>query len=63
MISYANQVALQAVGLSFVLGARIPQLPDVVLSAANGCYDPDSPRPGHALDHHPLRSSICLTAN
>ena len=24
----------------------------------NGCYDPDSLRPGHALDHHPLRSSI-----
>jgi hypothetical protein len=30
MISEANQVALQAVGLSFVLGTRIPQLPDVV---------------------------------
>ena len=24
----------------------------------NGCYDPDLLRPGHALDHHPLRSSI-----
>jgi Transposase DDE domain len=30
MISEANQVALQAAGLSFVLGARIPYLPDVV---------------------------------
>jgi hypothetical protein len=30
MISAANQVALQAAGLSFILGARIPQLPDVV---------------------------------
>jgi len=30
MISEANQVALQAAGLSFVLGARIPHLPDVV---------------------------------
>jgi DDE family transposase len=30
MISEANQVALQAAGLSFVLGTRIPQLPDVV---------------------------------
>ena len=30
MISEANQVALQAGGLSFILGARIPFLPDVV---------------------------------
>ena len=30
MISEANQVALQAAGLSYILGARIPCLPDVV---------------------------------
>jgi hypothetical protein len=30
MISEANQVALHAAGLSFILGARIPYLPDVV---------------------------------
>ena len=30
MISEANQVALQAAGLSFILGAKIPFLPDVV---------------------------------
>jgi transposase len=30
MISEANQVAVAAAGLSFVLGTRIPQLPDVV---------------------------------
>ena len=30
MISEANQVALQAAGLSFILGARIPYAPDVV---------------------------------
>jgi Transposase DDE domain len=30
MISEANQVALQAAGLSFILGARLPHLPDVV---------------------------------
>jgi Transposase DDE domain len=30
MISEANQIALQAAGLSFILGARIPYLPDVV---------------------------------
>jgi hypothetical protein len=30
MISEANQVALQVAGLSYVLGARIPFLPDVV---------------------------------
>jgi len=30
MISEANQVALQAAGLSFILGARIPHPPDVV---------------------------------
>jgi Transposase DDE domain len=30
MISEANQVSLQAAGLSFILGTRIPHLPDVV---------------------------------
>jgi transposase len=30
MISEANQVALQAAGLSFILGTRIPHLPDVL---------------------------------
>jgi hypothetical protein len=30
MISEANQVAIQAAGLSFILGTRIPFLPDVV---------------------------------
>ena len=30
MISEANQTALQAAGLSYILGARIPYLPDVV---------------------------------
>ena len=30
MISEANQVALQAAGLSYILGTRIPLLPDVV---------------------------------
>lgn len=30
MISESNQVALQAAGLSYILGARIPFLPDVV---------------------------------
>jgi hypothetical protein len=30
MISEANQVALHAAGLSYILGARIPFLPDVV---------------------------------
>jgi len=30
MISEANQIALQAAGLSFILGARMPHLPDVV---------------------------------
>jgi len=30
MISEANQVALQAAGLSYILGARMPYLPDVV---------------------------------
>jgi hypothetical protein len=30
MISEANQVALQAAGLSYILGARIPFVPDVV---------------------------------
>jgi len=33
MISEANQVALQAAGLSFILGARIPFLPGVVRMA------------------------------
>jgi hypothetical protein len=30
MISEANQIALAAAGLSFILGTRIPYLPDVV---------------------------------
>ena len=30
MISEANQIALQAAGLSYILGTRIPFLPDVV---------------------------------
>jgi len=30
MISEANQIALQAAGLSYILGARLPYLPDVV---------------------------------
>jgi hypothetical protein len=30
MISAANQTAIQAAGLSFILGTRIPYLPDVV---------------------------------
>jgi hypothetical protein len=30
VISEANQVALQAAGLSFILGTRIPYLPDAV---------------------------------
>jgi len=32
MISEANQVALQAAGLSYILGARIPYLPDVQIA-------------------------------
>ena len=34
MISEANQIALQAAGLSFILGTRIPQLPDLVRDGA-----------------------------
>ena len=34
MISEANQVASQAAGLSFILGTRIPYLPDVVARMA-----------------------------
>src|SRR4051794_6950403 len=30
MISEANQVAMQAAGLSYILGTRTPYLPDVV---------------------------------
>ncbi len=30
MISESNQVAMQSTGLSYILGARIPFLPDVV---------------------------------
>lgn len=30
MISEANQVDLKAAGLSYILGARIPFLPDVI---------------------------------
>jgi hypothetical protein len=30
MISEANQMAIQAAGLSFILGTRIPHVPQVV---------------------------------
>ena len=43
MISEANQVALQAAGLSFILGARIPQLPDVVRRMARQASRPGRP--------------------
>ena len=39
MISEANQVALQAAGLSYILGARIPFLPDVVREWRDGHPD------------------------
>lgn len=42
MISEANQVALQAAGLSYILGARIPFLPDVVREWRDG-------HPGEAI--------------
>jgi hypothetical protein len=43
MISEANQVALQAAGLSFILGARIPFLPHVVREWRD--KHPDEPVP------------------
>jgi DDE family transposase len=43
MISEANQIALQAAGLSFILGARIPYLPDVVREWRD--KHPDEPIP------------------
>jgi hypothetical protein len=43
MISEANQTALQAAGLSFILGARIPYLPDVVREWRD--KHPDEPIP------------------
>jgi hypothetical protein len=42
MISVANQTALRAAGLSFVLGMRIPFVPDVVALAR---YPPRRSRP------------------
>lgn len=46
MISESNQVALQAAGLSFILGARIPYLPDIVRQWRDN--HPDEP-PGDGL--------------
>jgi hypothetical protein len=43
MISEANQVALKAAGLSFILGTRIPFLPDVVREWRDN--HPDEPIP------------------
>jgi hypothetical protein len=37
MISEANQVALQSTGLSYILGASIPFLPDVVRACPMWC--------------------------
>lgn len=46
MISRANQVAIEAAGMSFILGARIPQVPYVI--AAWHREHPDQPVPdGH----------------
>ena len=44
MISEANQVALQAAGLSFILGTRIPYLPDVVREWRDKHPDEADPR-------------------
>ena len=43
MISEANQIALQAAGLSFILGTRIPHLPDVVREWRDNHPDQDVP--------------------
>ena len=43
MISEANQNAMQAAGLSFILGARIPYLPDVVREWRDNHPDEDIP--------------------
>jgi hypothetical protein len=48
MISEANQIALQAAGLSFILGTRIPYLPDVVREWCGKHLDQDVPD-GHIL--------------
>jgi hypothetical protein len=46
MVSAANQKAIEAAGLSFILGARIPDIPYVV--AAWRCENPDAEIPdGH----------------
>ncbi len=48
MISEANQIALQAASLSFILGTRIPHLPDVVRQWRDTHPDQDIPD-GHVL--------------
>ena len=50
MISEANQIALQASGLSFILGTRIPFVPDVVREWRDKHPDRDDPR---RADLHP----------
>jgi len=48
MISETNQTAVQAAGLSFILGTRIPRLPDVVREWCDAHPDQDLPD-GHVL--------------
>ena len=59
MISEANQVALQAAGLSFILGTRIPYLPDVVARMARQTPRRGDPRRAGAhpalAGHQPRR--------
>ena len=43
MISEANQIALQASGLSFILGTKIPYVPDVVTRWRNAHPGDDIP--------------------
>jgi hypothetical protein len=61
MISETNQVALKAAGLSFILGTRIPVLPDVVREWRDNHPDEPIPDglmltqrwPGHQRREHP----------
>jgi hypothetical protein len=60
MISEANQIALAAAGLSFILGARIPHLPDVVREWRN--KHPDEAVPDGLVLTQPWPSTSGETA-
>lgn len=65
MISEANQIAIAAAGLTFILGARIPRMPSIISTWSDAHPDQglkinrSSPSPGRPAA--PRRPAVCRT--